>query len=140
MRELWTSDAPTFDGRFFSFSGIQARPQPAQAGGPTIIVGGNSPAAFRRAVTSAQGWYGFGMDQDGTRQCLEGLTEAEAKYGRPKELGILEVSITPGVRPSDEAFQAFEDLGVDRLILLQGGKNEADLVQFVEDITERYIQ
>ena len=140
MRELWTSDTPAFSGRFVSFSGIQARPQPAQSGGPPIIVGGNSPAAYRRAVTNGQGWYGFGMDVDGTKQCLDDLSEAQATYDRPEELGKLEISISPRVRPSEEVFQAFEDLGINRLILLQVGKNEAELVQFVEDIAERYIK
>ena len=62
------------------------------------------------------------------------------KLARPEELGKLEISISPRVRPSEEAFQAFEDLGINRLVLLQVGKNEAELVQFVEDIAERYIK
>ena len=61
-------------------------------------------------------------------------------YDRPEELGKLEISISPRVRPSEEVFQAFEDLGINRLVLLQVGKNEAELVQFVEDIAERYIK
>src|SRR5262249_4932135 len=59
MRVLWTADKPSFDGRFVKFAGIQSRPQPAQRGGPPIVVGGASDAAIERAVASAQGWYGF---------------------------------------------------------------------------------
>ena len=140
MRDLWTSDAPEFKGRFVSYSGIQSRPRPARKGGPPIIVGGNSPAAFRRAVTSCQGWYGFGMDHAMTASCLDALSKAKQRYGRPAELGDLEISISPRGRPSEKFYKGFEDLGVDRLILLQGGRIEADIVGFIEDIANIYIR
>ena len=140
LRELWTSDNPTFKGRFTAFSGVQARPQPAQTGGPPIIVGGTSKAALRRAVTSCQGWYGFGLDLAATERCLEGLAEAASKFERPAALGKLELSISPRGRPSAALYDGFEKLGVDRLILLQSGKNESELVQFVEHIAKEYIQ
>jgi len=140
MRELWTSDNPTFEGKFASFSGVQARPQPTQAGGPPIIVGGTSKAAFRRAVTRCQGWYGFGLDLAATEDCIKGLSEAASQFERPKVLGRLDISISPRGRPSAALYDGFEELGVDRLILLQSGKTESELVQFVEDIAKEYIQ
>ena len=105
MRELWTSAAPEFHGRFVSYAGIQSRPRPVQSGGPPIIVGGNSAAAFRRAVTTCQGWYGFGMDHGMTKKCLDALADAESRYGRPPELGKLEISISPRGRPSEDFYQ-----------------------------------
>jgi probable F420-dependent oxidoreductase len=139
MRELWTSDAPSFHGDFVSYAGIQSRPQPAQAGGPPIIVGGTSPAAFRRAVTSCQGWYGFAMNHETTRSCLEALEVARQKYDRPASLGELEISISPMGRPSEEFFGAFDEMGVHRLILLQGGRNEADVLSFINGIGKNFI-
>ena len=59
LRALWTEDAPTFDGRFSRFAGIQSRPRPVQEPHPPIHVGGSSPAALRRAVRQGDGWYGF---------------------------------------------------------------------------------
>ncbi len=140
MRELWTSDAPSFQGKFVNFSGIQSRPKPAQPGGPPIHVGGGSKAAFRRAVQACEGWYGFAMDHDTTRRCLDGLAEAAEKYDRPASLGKLEISITPRERPDDDLFAGYADLGVDRLILLQGGKDASVRVAFIEDIARRYIE
>ena len=37
IRELWTSDQPTFDGKFTQYSGIQSRPRPVQDPHPPII-------------------------------------------------------------------------------------------------------
>ncbi len=139
MRELWSSDSPEFDGEFVSYSGIQSRPRPARSGGPPIVVGGNSAAAFRRAVTSCEGWYGFAMDLAGTKSCLDALAQAESKYGRPAELGKLEISISPMGRPSEEFYGGFEEMGVDRLILLQGGQAESDRLALIEHIASNFI-
>jgi probable F420-dependent oxidoreductase len=57
MRTLWTEAEPTFEGRFFRFSGIKAEPKPLQKPHPPIWIGGNSPAAFRRAAEFAGAWH-----------------------------------------------------------------------------------
>lgn len=140
MRELWTSDNPTFSGRFVNFSGIQSRPKPVQAGGPPYVIGGTSPAAFRRAVTHCQGWYGFAMDHDTTAKCLEGLRAAADKYERPSSLGELEVSVTPREPLTRKDADLYAEMGVNRLILLQTGRNESDLLAFVEETANNFIK
>jgi len=57
MRTLWTEAEPRFEGRFFRFSGIKAEPKPLQKPHPPIWIGGNSPAAFRRAAEFAVAWH-----------------------------------------------------------------------------------
>jgi probable F420-dependent oxidoreductase len=57
MRALWTEAEPRFEGRFFRFSGIKAEPKPLQKPHPPIWIGGNSPAAFRRAAEFAGAWH-----------------------------------------------------------------------------------
>jgi alkanesulfonate monooxygenase SsuD/methylene tetrahydromethanopterin reductase-like flavin-dependent oxidoreductase (luciferase family) len=81
-----------------------------------IVMGGHSPSAYRRAVERGHGWYGFALDPEHTAQALAGLAEAAKRYERPQGLGKLEISITP---PGRHDRRAYEDLGVDRLILLQ---------------------
>jgi len=140
MREIWSSDNPSFNGRFVSFSGIQSRPKPARAGGPPYVMGGTSPAAFRRAVARCQGWYGFAMDHDTTASCLEGLKRAGEKFDRPDSLAELEISVTPRAPLTGEDLKRYEELGVDRLILLQSGRNQEDLLAFVDQISGEFIQ
>ena len=57
FKELWTRDSPSFKGRYCSFSGIRFEPKPVQKPHPPIWVGGESPAAMKRAVTLCDGWH-----------------------------------------------------------------------------------
>lgn len=145
MRELWTSESPAFEGRFTSFSGIQSRPLPVQKPHPPIHVGGMSPPALRRAVAQGDGWYGFFQDLDGTANCLQGLEEAAKRVERPASLGRLEISVTPPGPVDADTARRYEDLGVDRLVLMRGfgdmagsdGQSAEDaVISFVEDTSK----
>jgi probable F420-dependent oxidoreductase len=56
MRELWSAEAPTFNGRFVAFERAYCRPQPVNKGVP-IIIGGHSQAAARRAGRLGDGFF-----------------------------------------------------------------------------------
>ena len=121
MRAMWTAPGPVaFHGRYSDFAGIDAHPRPVQAGGPPIVVGGRSPAAHRRSVASAQGWYGFMLSVEATAEQVDALRLAAADVSRPAHLGRLEISVTPAGEVDAERVRAFADLGVDRLILYPG--------------------
>lgn len=139
MKELWSSDSPAFSGRFVQYKGIQSRPKPAQAGGPPLVVGGGSSAAFRRAITKAEGWYGFAMDHKTTQQCIDALKELSKKVERPDELGELEISITPRGPINADDVKRFAEMGVSRLILLQTGRSREELLAFVDEVAESHI-
>ena len=62
FKELWTSDRPAFDGEFYRFSDIGFAPKPVQKPHPPIWVGGESPAALRRAGRLADAWYPIGTN------------------------------------------------------------------------------
>jgi probable F420-dependent oxidoreductase len=141
IRTLWTQEKPAFEGRFTRFSGIQSRPLPVQKPHPPIIVGGMSPPALRRVVAQGDGWYGFFQDLNATRAALEGLQEAAKRVERPEGLGKLEISITPPGPVDADTARQYEDLGVDRLIVMRGfqdmanaGGDGADgIVSFLEE-------
>lgn len=113
-RVLWDEPVASFSGQFVSFDGLMQRPRPVQLPHPPIVVGGESPAALRRAVQQGNGWYGWEMDLDATAEALRRLREAEQRYGRPEELGELEITITVGAVDLDTA-RRYADLGVHRL-------------------------
>ncbi len=139
MRELWTSDQPRFSGRFVNFEGIQSRPQPFQPGGPPIVLGGASQAAFRRAVTQAQGWYGFAMDVEAAGKAIAGLRRAHEIHKRPAAFDELEISITPRGPLTRETLDGYVALGVKRLILLQTGRTKDALIEFVERTARTFL-
>lgn len=131
MRAIWSQAQPNYAGRFVSFSGIQARPQPVQQPVP-IVIGGRTRDAFRRTVRHANGWYGFALDEAATQQCLKGLADAAREVERPASLDPLEISITPAAALDRELTQRYAELGVHRLIPFPRLKTADELVAFVE--------
>lgn len=56
-RTLWRDKVAAYEGQFVSFSGIICEPKPVQQPGPPLWVGGEGPAARRRAARHGNGWY-----------------------------------------------------------------------------------
>jgi probable F420-dependent oxidoreductase len=142
MRAIWSQARPAYQGRFVAFAGVQAHPQPVQRPHPPIVVGGRTPAAFRRAVQQGHGWYGFALDPDGTAQALAGLRDAAQRYERRDDLGPLQISITPGRGAGVDLATAekFAALGVHRLILMPSPRLDgAGLERYVDDVGGRLI-
>lgn len=119
MRALWSAARPEFHGRFVDFAGVDAYPRPVQQPLP-VVVGGHSPPAYRRAVATGQGWYGFALIPEAAAAARRGLDEAAGRVERPAELGPLEISVTPRGHLTEESVTAFAELGVDRLVPIAG--------------------
>ena len=62
FKELWTSEAPSFNGKYASFSNITFLPKPVQKPHPPIWIGGESPRALRRAAELGNGWSPIGSN------------------------------------------------------------------------------
>jgi probable F420-dependent oxidoreductase len=117
MRAIWATDKASYQGRYVSFSGVSANPKPVQPGGVPMVMGGHTAAAYRRSVTHGHGWYGFNLDLEATKACVDGLRAAEQRYERGAGLGPLEVSVTPRGRVDADTAARFAELGVHRLVL-----------------------
>jgi len=141
MLAIWDEEKPRFDGRFFSFAGVQARPRPVQRPHPEIVFGGHTPEAYRRAARLARGWYGFAFDRERTAAAIEGLRTACREVGRPFE--DLEISVTPPPTRSaldvDEA-RRFAEIGVHRLILFSPAAfDRASVLAYVGEVERGLI-
>jgi probable F420-dependent oxidoreductase len=115
MASLWHDAAPEFHGRHVSFERVDAHPRP---GNVRIVVGGHSPAAFRRAVSRGHGWFGVGGPDDFGRH-LTGLRRAAQEVDRPAHLGQLEINylqLDP-VRLDRRTVDHYATLGVDQLVV-----------------------
>ena len=96
FKELWTSDAPTFEGEFCSFSNLHFEPKPVQKPHPPIWTGGESPAALRRAGRLADKWFPIGTNPTypvrTPAQLAESLSQvrqhAEAAGRDPMSVGV----------------------------------------------------
>lgn len=119
MRALWHSPAPSFDGKYVSFSGVDAHPRPANA---RIAVGGASDAALRRALSRGNAWIGIGSPEE-TEANLKRLRRLSAVTSRPESLGALKINIVATVALDASVVRQYEDLGVDQLIVYPGASD-----------------
>src|SRR5476651_677629 len=96
FRVLWTEASPRFDGRYTTFDGIVLEPKPVQRPHPPIWVGGEGPAALRRAARVGDAWYPIGSNNAHLLDTLPRLDagiarlrKAVAAQGRdPKSVGV----------------------------------------------------
>ena len=60
MKACWTEQSITFNGRFWQLDGAAMEPKPFQKPHPPLWIGGNHPAAVRRALRYGDGFFGAG--------------------------------------------------------------------------------
>lgn len=60
MKACWTEPSITFSGRFWQLDGAAMEPKPFQKPHPPLWIGGNHPAAVRRALRYGDGFFGAG--------------------------------------------------------------------------------
>jgi probable F420-dependent oxidoreductase len=139
MRALWDEPTPRFEGRFVGFSDVLQRPRPVQEPHPPIVLGGHSPAAYRRAIEAGNGWYGWELDLEQAAQALSGLREAASRHERPADLGELEITITPPGTPDLETTRGYAELGVHRLAV-QPSTTQGDAIdELIGEVGEKLI-
>lgn len=137
MLALWTMEKPEFHGKWVDFKGVNAMPRPAQKPHPEIVFGGHTADAYGRAARLAKGWYGFALDLEGAKKCIEGVRTACSNTGR--NFADIEISVTPRVPIDRDTAKRFADLGVHRLILLQRAQDEAGSLKQVSEVERDLI-
>jgi len=112
---LWTQERVEHHGRFFEFPEVMFEPKPVQRPRPPVLVGGESPAALRRAARY-DGWIGLNHTPRSVVDKVRVIEEHLDRHGR-NETGF---SMTVGATLGDSAdadLSGFEASGVDRLIV-----------------------
>jgi probable F420-dependent oxidoreductase len=145
LRTLWTDDVPQFDGRFHQVPPIGFSPRPAQPGGPPIILGGESPAALRRAAALGDGWIGVAHTPDSVRPVVASLHAQLAERGRDPGQYEITVGTASGVRLDADSVRAFADAGVHRLFAFSPGfvpraRLASDLYPAMEEFAATLIE
>jgi probable F420-dependent oxidoreductase len=139
LRTLWCDEKPAFEGRTVRFEGMDAHPRPIQKPHPPIVVGGDSPAAFRRAVSRGNGWYG-GATPESLPDIRASIERAKDEVDRPDEYGELEIGIAHMMDPDPETALRFAEQGVDWMTVLARGEDEDGVVRAIETIGETIVR
>jgi probable F420-dependent oxidoreductase len=114
LRRLWTEPVVSHSGRFFSFGPTAFEPKPVQAGGPPLHVGGDGPAALRRAATVGAGWIPMNHTLDDLGPSLTRLRSLADRAGRTTPI---EVTLNASDVRSVDDVARYADAGVSRIIV-----------------------
>lgn len=131
FKELWTSNNPSFDGEYVRFADITFEPKPIQKPHPPIWVGGESPAALRRAAELGDGWYPLSTNPRFPVRTVQQLSNAlDAIYGHAETVGrdltnfdlaySFPNSFTGTTEQVTEDIRAFKAAGVQHLMVNLG--------------------
>ena len=141
MKELWTQQDPSFQGRFHRFSGMKFSPKPAQNPHVPLIIGGSSRAAIRRAARLGNGWHPSALPLEEFSQKIKYLGEQTKTSGRTSD--EIPISVSAAMRgrerhalgtDAEEILQkarSYEELGVQRIVI---SSNTRDSDQMLPDM------
>ncbi len=132
VQKLWREEVASFEGEHFKLAPCRLDPKPVQPGGIPTIVGGHSAPAYRRAAKFGSGWYGFSLPPRMVVDALNALDAALAHEGRSR--AGFEIVITPPSIRGDN-IKAYQDLGVDRLVLHLGSQKPDAIKRRLEEIS-----
>ncbi len=110
---LWSEEVVEHHGEFFDFAPVMFEPKPVQRPRPRIHVGGESPAALRRAARY-DGWYGLSHTPESAAErvaTLRSLRREQGREGVPFEVTL------GGRAEAPEEIEGFAAAGVDRLVV-----------------------
>ncbi len=116
MRTLWSGPEVEFHGEFVDFPRVTCSPRPIQTSIP-VLVGGDSPAAIRRAVRIADGYFPGEGKVDRLGHLIGELRIAADKHGR--DPASIEVNAIFAVQMTDPVAGAeqFAEIGVGRAMI-----------------------
>jgi probable F420-dependent oxidoreductase len=112
-RRLWSEEVVEHHGEFFDFGPVMFEPKPVQAPWPPIHIGGDGPAALRRAALLGDGWIPMNHTVEQIPDKAARLAELRADAGRP---GKVEITLGAGDATVD-GLRRHADAGVDRALV-----------------------
>ena len=137
MRVLWTEQNPTFSGEYVRIADCAVTPKPVQARLP-VWVGGESPAALRRAARLGDAWHSAGSSLDALPAQLERLDRELAAAGRERK--DFTVSVFPTERLTLDLARRLAGHGVDHVMASVFSRDLRRIRQRLEQIATEVIE
>jgi probable F420-dependent oxidoreductase len=145
MKELWTTEESSFEGKFVKFPPVYCYPKPLQKPHPPVLIGagGNQGGAYKpqRAlkdtVAIGDGWAPIGLTPDQLAEGLAILKNLCAEAGR--DFGKMDITLfSPvGLKNGRHTVEQYRDAGATRLVFfpppLSPEKVEAELAPLAKD-------
>ena len=151
MKELWTQDDPSFQGEFYSFSGMKFSPKPVQKPHIPLLIGGTSRAAIRRAARMGNGWHPTAMPPEELSENIQYLRRQTQAAGRDDSEVPVSISVPMqggragrfalGTDPEEigPKAEAFANLGVERMVISPYSDDPREMLAAAEMIGQHVI-
>jgi probable F420-dependent oxidoreductase len=129
MRELWTKDEASFEGKYVKFGPVRLYPKPKQKSGPPVLIGSKDKNALRWAAQWGDGWCPIFLQPEVMRAELQKLREECNKAGTSfarLDISIFKRELRGNRADVQSGLKQYEDVGVHRFIIMQiGGRLDA---------------
>jgi probable F420-dependent oxidoreductase len=112
-QRLWSEEVIEHHGEFFDFDPVMFEPKPVHAPWPPLHIGGDGPAALRRAATVGDGWFPMNHELEEIPAAAKRIAQLRADAGRP---GTVEITLA-GVLADLDDLRRRADLGVGRMLV-----------------------
>jgi probable F420-dependent oxidoreductase len=112
-RRLWSEKVVEHHGEFFDFGPVMFEPKPTHAPWPPLHIGGDGPAALRRAAQIGDGWIPMNHTLEQIPAAATRIAQLREAAGRP---GDVEITLGGGGTELDE-LKRFADAGVGRVLV-----------------------
>jgi probable F420-dependent oxidoreductase len=129
MQAIWTQEEASYQGEFVHFERIISYPKPAQKPHPPILFGGATPQGRQRVVTYCDGWIPIDVLIDDLPAALADLRRRAEAAGR--DPATLSVSVFAFTAPSTDHLKRYQDMGVERVVLVSP-RRLADALPFLD--------
>jgi alkanesulfonate monooxygenase SsuD/methylene tetrahydromethanopterin reductase-like flavin-dependent oxidoreductase (luciferase family) len=130
-QRLWSDSVIEHHGEHFDFGPVMFEPKPLQSPWPPMHIGGDGPAALRRAALVGDGWIPMNHTVEQIPESAARIAELRAKAGRPGT-----VEITMGVQADPDSLRSAAEAGVGRALVRpwSSGRQTIDgLRQFADE-------
>jgi probable F420-dependent oxidoreductase len=130
-QRLWSDSVVEHHGQFFDFDPVMFEPKPAQP--PRLHVGGDGPAALRRAATVGDGWIPMNHTVEQIAVDARRIAQLREAAGRG---GTVEITLAGGGTDADE-LRRWADLGIGRALVKPWASTKGALDgmrRFAEDL------
>jgi len=112
-RRLWSDEVIEHHGEFFDFGPVKFEPKPVHRPWPPLHIGGDGPAALRRAALLGDGWIPMNHTVDQIPPKAVRMAELRQEAGRP---GDVEITLGAG-EPTLEGLRRCAEAGVGRALV-----------------------
>jgi probable F420-dependent oxidoreductase len=126
MRQLWTGEPVSFEGKWIKFPPVLCRPAPAQRPHPPVILGGMGPNVRKRVAEWGCGWMPIALPPAELRAARDEITTlAKAKGRDPKRITYtVMIGALPGMEepaldmiPGKDVLTTYAEAGADRIVV-----------------------